>query len=207
MLFRSGFKEAVVDTKLIQEFFTKYAIIRNFPGKGHERFRSIADLVLKYRGQPLQASDVADVVGEFSRLLHRSRNLISAASKTAWMVFQHPVIIFDSLSSEGLAREGLWSSKQSSMDPIKYREFCEAWSAYRANCKSYLDDIRSWLPTVGVDSLGDKDFPPSSNSILALVEKPWFLDRVIDMRLWLRGRENKLDQSFMAAYLLAANKS
>lgn len=200
--FVEQFRREGVTADSLARLFKAYGVIRNFPASSPQRFEPLAKELNSYRGRILDSAQAPVVVEEVVQLMKgpAGKNCVSAASKACWMIMQHPVAIYDNRARVGLERANMIRGKSG----YRYADYFEAWHKYRNNVAELLNETAEWLPIVGVEKNLESDFPPRTESIKQLANQPWFLDRIVDMRLFMEGNGNKPEMAWMSSYLLAA---
>lgn len=103
---------------------------------------------------------------------------LSAASKLLWLSSRKP-IIYDSRAFTALHEEYGHSARKKD-----YEAYCISWKrAYASNKQAILDAVNK-LPNVRSFLPGET---PPDEKLLAIVQKPWFRERVFDIYLWELG--------------------
>lgn len=205
--FVERFSREEVSANSLARLFVAYQVIRNFRGSNPKRFERLAAQLNRFRGRKVECADVPAIVEEVAKLMRRRArgkgSCTSAASKVCWMLMRHPIAIYDNRARIGLERTGMLKRKRGN----EYADYFQAWQRYQGSVSALLSETVSWLPTVGVDKASSSEFLPTRNAVRQLVNQPWFADRIVDMRLFLKGSKNNEDEpdrDWMPSLVLAA---
>ncbi|MBX3608978.1 MAG: hypothetical protein KF871_03710 [Hydrogenophaga sp.] len=159
-----------------------FMIARNFRGLDKEpRARVVRGKLLEVRAQ--SGLSVEQKVSALARFYEKAgfRYNVSAASKLLWLSNRKP-IIYDARAFDAL--RDVFGHEGRRGD---YGAYCKSWKkAYKENKQAILDaairlpKIRAFLPADA----------PDDDRLLALVQRPWFTERVFDIYLWELGGDD-----------------
>ena len=173
-------KKALPDLNKLREALRHFQVARNFRGlEQDKKAESVRDALLEVRANgALSAEDKVESLAEAFRDKGFQCNR-SASSKLLWLSLRKPFIIYDSRSVKALQKMELLGAKETG-----YEAFCASWrGAYKSDREAILKavnelpKVRSFLPGA----------TPPDIRLLALVNKPWFRERVFDIHLWELG--------------------
>ncbi|MGH9804665.1 MAG: hypothetical protein ACRD4D_05795 [Candidatus Acidiferrales bacterium] len=204
--FVERFAREGVTTESLARLFKAYGVIRNFPGNSSQRLERLVAPLNLYRGRTLDRAEapgvVEGVVKLMRQLFRREGGFTSAASKVCWMLMRHPIAIYDKRARIGLQRTGMLKRKRGN----ECADYFQAWQEYSRSVSGLLSETLAWLPRVGLENGLASEFPPGVGTVSQLVGQPWFADRIVDMRLFMKGGNNgdELEMAWMSSLLLAA---
>lgn len=157
-----------------------FQVARNFKGlKLDARASLIVESLLSIRANShLNPEEkVVELATEFKN--SEFQNNISASSKLLWLSHRRPYIIYDSRAFTALKENYRHEGKAKD-----YISFCKSWRTAYKDCEpdislavNRLPNVRSFLP----------GSTPPDKSLLSLVNKQWFKERVFDVYLWELG--------------------
>jgi hypothetical protein len=200
-----AFKKSVT-ADVLYDLFVNYGVIRTVPGNGPGRLKSFADMLNGYHNIVIAKEDVPDTVEREVINMNKvyGKRPLSAITKSLWMMKQHPIVIYDSNTLEGLRRRNLAPGGN-------YRSYFDSWFRFFDNSETQrgLDDATCWLPESPaakriVDNAVQKEIAKHGNTattderqaieiverqkhtheITALAASPLLRNRVTDMRLF-----------------------
>lgn len=173
-------KKAMPEVDDLRKALRHFQVARNFRGlEQDKKVELVRHALLKIRGDgALSAEDKVMSLTKAFKDKGFQYNL-SASSKLLWLSLRKPFIIYDSRSLSALQSKYSHSAKKTD-----YEAFCASWrEAYKSHNEAILravnelPKVRSFLPGA----------TPPDTRLLALVNKPWFRERVFDIYLWELG--------------------
>ena len=172
-------------TGSLDTLFKKYRVHRTFKGSGPERLNHCAAILNEPEKKPELQDDMIMAVQSLTRRVAKiyEKNCLSAVSKALWMRWQHPVIIYDGNALRGLK---LFGFRESLTD---YCSYYHKWIDFfnRTTTQAEVDAACAWLPTSHyARSIIDKK-GATQDQIDGWVKTDWFRNRIVDIRLWIRG--------------------
>jgi len=157
-----------------------FQVARNFKGLKDDQRASLvlnALLAIRARGDTPPERKVA-LLAESFKAANFQRNT-SAASKLLWLSSRRPFILYDSRALTALVGE--YGHKGDKSD---YAAYCSSWrKAYTRHTESIRHAVNE-LPKARAFLPGST---PPDGQLLALVNRPWFRERVFDIYLWELG--------------------
>ncbi len=181
----------------LARLLTEYKVIRNFKKKdknaGDERFQQFVDVLASVKtvhalANALDSVKVVNHINDGIRPHYESakhKNFISAASKAAWMVFRHPVAIYDSLACDALRSLGHKFSAGN------YEGYYNAWTAYYADKKANIEAAARWVTSSDYARRLTDHGATTPQAVEDWVSTDWFQNRICDQRLvWLGSGDN-----------------
>lgn len=164
----------------IRKALRYFQVARNFKGlKLDERAEQVRGALLDVRGRSSLSAEQKVIALARSFEEANFQHNMSASSKLLWLSTRRPFIIYDSRALVALQNEYALDARK-----LDYEAYCLSWrAAYR---KSKQDVLRAVNELPKIRSFLPGDTPPDSK-LLALVNKPWFRERVFDIYLWELG--------------------
>ena len=157
-----------------------FRIARNLPTKyeeekGFARYQSVLE-VLDRLGQ-VAPGNVERVVADAQKAIssqYGGRKVLSLTTKFLWLKFKSPIRIYDSQVRIALGtQEG------------DFPAFNTVFSVCLAQCALEIDQACTKLKSVVSYTVNPKMSP---SEVDALVNKPWFKERILDIYLWNQGK-------------------
>ena len=156
--------------RVLAEVAAYYRVARTLPERDESsRLISAYQDLLAIPG--VTVFEVPNVVDGYAEALNSKygRTALSAASKFLWVRFREPVIIYDSITSDWLARNAGFRYNG-------YRDFCEAWlNAYQLHEDEIRDacyQLNSIRPFI-LNAISERELNELSS-------ETWFMKRVFD---------------------------
>lgn len=200
------FFNGVLTTAQLAGLLREYKAIRNFkkthPKDGHQRLQLFVDVLAKAKVETDRANAI-DPVKMVNRINNeiiphykaRHKNFVSAASKTCWMIFRHPVAIYDSLVCKALWGLGY------NFDSNDYDNFYVAWTGYYEKKRQLIEGASVWVVTSDYARRLIDHRAATQQEIAEWAASDWFKNRICDQRLVLLGGKDHLETADLAAYL------
>jgi hypothetical protein len=168
--------------------FGRYGVHRTIPGTGKDRLRKFADRLNRDRNRGPEQTEFGALVSNATSFLEKSvgKRPLSAVSKAYWMMFGHPIAIYDGLTTAGLRALGY------KFHLGDYGSYHEAWTRFfnSPGTQTGIDKACKWLPhskfareMIGRNAADLKE-------IDGWTKAAWFRNRVADQALWLFGMPN-----------------
>jgi hypothetical protein len=187
-----------IDPSALKDLFTEYNVRRTIRGGAVslDQFVRVVGAIPNRIRTPAEAVQiVTDAALELQRY-NKGRGCLSAASKAIWMRSGHPVSILDRLASKGLEELGYSNSR------ANYKYYHEAWWRFFSKTKTskYVADAQAWLQQSPYANRLVSCGACSKSDLEQWVLSERFANRVVDQRLVLRGRGDKIQPYEMARY-------
>ena len=117
--------------------------------------------------------------------VYADRNCISAVSKALWMIFRHPIAIYDNRASDGLRAMGRHFKHGD------YSIFYESWNNYfnQQSTKEKISLACEWLVQSSFAANLERHGVANSEEIRLWADSDWFRNRVLDFRLMQAGTD------------------
>lgn len=158
-----------------------FKVARNFKGlKTPERAETILHSLLSVRARDLPPEEKVVALADKFKEADFQFNL-SAASKLLWLSSRRPFIIYDSRAVAALKKHHSYSPGKKD-----YAEFCRAW---RAAYEQYKDEIVKAVIQLPQVRASMPAWRMSDETLLRMVRRPWFTERVFDIYLWELGSD------------------
>jgi hypothetical protein len=206
----------VLDTSFVDRFsneltaeavagvLREYKVVRNFkkrdPKEGNERFEAFAEVLTRKRNSlrgvnQLNAVEIVasinnDIIPHYKAEKHK--NFVSAASKTAWMLFRDPIAIYD-----GLACDALHSLKYTFTDG-DYESYHAAWSDFYKDKEANIEAAAKWVASSDYGNRLASHGVATPSSIQEWSSQAWLKNRICDQRLVWLGSGDSLPPADLA---------
>lgn len=179
----------------LDDLFKKYSVARTIPGDGTARYKRFAEMLSRYRETEMKKENVPGIVeleGEnlrqpFAKPRPHTRRPISAITKSLWMTKQHPIVIYDGNTWEGLRRREKRLLRPDLAPGDSYTTYYNAWFKFFEENQTGLEAALQWLPESPAAKKIIEAGRASADDIIELAEKPLMRNRVADMRLFYEG--------------------
>jgi len=190
-----------VTCEMLHDLFVKYGVIRTVPGDGVARLKAFAEMLNSYRDTPMTKETISSIVEREVASMREvyGKGPLSAITKSFWMMKQHPVVIYDTNTWEGLWRRGLAPGYN------RYGTYFDSWFKFfeEPETQTGLDDALNWLPDApavkqlvedaqkdalkdGLEVTAEKE-RLVAEEIKTLAASQLMRNRVTDMRLFYEG--------------------
>lgn len=198
---RMWFGQGELDRRLVETFknpvtcemlaglFSMYGVARNFLGNDTERYQGFVEMLNSYRDTEMTRDKVPGIIERELDNMNKiyGFNPLSATTKSFWMMKQHPIVIRDKYSCEGLKSRGFAPSDS-------YRSYFDCWFKFFDDPETQkgLDDALSRLPDSAaaqkiVKRGGEGKGEEVAAEIRWLADSQLMRNRVTDMRLFYEG--------------------
>lgn len=192
----SRFKNTVT-CEVLKDLLTKYGVIRSFLGNDEKRLQPFADMLNGYRDTAMTRENVPGIVEKevLNMGMVYGASLVSAITKSFWMMKQHPVVIRDTKVLDGMKRRELKPGST-------YCGYHNAWFKFydAPETQKGLDDALAWLPespaakrivAEHLEAAEDGEKAAKAEAVEAEIRRlaalPLVRNRVADMRLFYEG--------------------
>jgi hypothetical protein len=194
-------------TDIVAELLREYKVIRNFrkldKKDGNERFQHFVDVLARVREQYAGASalDAVSVVAQINSEIipgynsGKHKNFVSSASKTAWMLFRHPIAIYDRLSCDAL------QSLKYDFAYGDYESYYRAWTQFRADKNANIEAASKWIASSDYARRLVAHGAATLREIQGWADTDWFRNRICDQRLVWFGSHDALPKADLAALI------
>lgn len=194
-------------SKTVGDLLREYKAIRNFKKKNEkesdERFQKFVDVLARIRAahagvysiEPVKlVTDInAEIRSHYQSDKHK--NFVSASSKAAWMLFRHPIAIYDSLACEAL------QEFKYKFTPGDYESYYRAWDEYRSASQTKIESAAQWVATSDYAHRIANHEIATLREIAEWANADWFHNRICDQRLMWRGSKDVLLNTELAALI------
>lgn len=120
----------------------KYGVARTVLGHGPKKYKILAEMLNSYRNTDMTRGNIPCIIEREVANMRKAyrKGPRSAITKSFWMMKQHPIVIYDGNTWEGLRRRGLAPGDG-------YRTYFDSWFKFFDDHKTQegLDDALTWL--------------------------------------------------------------
>ncbi len=189
--------ESTITFGMLDDLFKKYSVARTIPGDDPARYERFAEMLNRHRETEMTKENVPSIVEQegnnlrqpFAKPRLHTRRPISAITKSLWMMKQHPIVIYDGNTWEGLQRRADRLGRRDLKPGGSYRSYYSAWFEFFVDpeTKKGLDESLKWLPESRAAQRIMEAGRASADDIRMLAAKDLMRNRVTDMRLFYEG--------------------
>ncbi|MDA0692620.1 MAG: hypothetical protein O3C58_12235 [Nitrospinae bacterium] len=170
-----------VRLKTLNRFCSKFGVVRNLKRleteKTEGRLNPLLTILERYKKKykEIDRSDTSKIVNKLSENIREDYGTlnISLSSKLLWMLFQSPIVIYDSKVKIALKSEGY------KIKDGDYDQYLKSWNDLYEKHKPDIKKSCAWLvkskPFEGILDSGE---------LKELMTSDWFQLRVFDIYLW-----------------------